>query len=186
MHFLPIKPAADTDGIVFSDFEQKLDWSSPAVDAMVDFRIRKPGTVGDDCVAEQAERLMLQERDGLRFVLDRTGQLVGVVSLEDVCAQKVMQLVANGVDREDVLVKHLMQPKKSLRVLSYAKLQDSNVEDIAFSLKKVGAQHCLIKDDKTGQVRGLVSADELSRRLGVGLHIHASPTFATLVHALHA
>lgn len=184
MHFLPIKPAVAADGIIFSDYDQKLDWSSPAVDAMVDFRTRKPRTIRDDCAAEQAERAMLQERDTLRFVLGHKGELAGVITLEDVCAQRVMQLVAGGLEREDILVKHLMQPKDSLRTLSYAKLQNSTVEDIAFSLKRVGAQHCLIKDDRTGRVLGFVAADELSRLLGVGLHIHARPTFATLVHEL--
>lgn len=185
MHFLPLKPAANLDGIFISAHHQSLSLNSPATSAMTDYLDHRPPVLRSDTSAVLAEQLMIQEQDKLRAVVGSDGCVLGIVTRNDVCKQQVMQWVANGLDREEVLVKHLMQPKASLVALQYADLEGSTVADVAYTMKKDGAQFCLVLDDADGHLRGIISANELTERLGFSVKVSTAPTFSTLVHALH-
>lgn len=185
MRSLQFHSAATLGGITLDNYNYPLFPQSPAVDAVADFTSCRPLCVQGNAQADQARETMIQSHNSYQLVVDGSSKLVGIVELDDVCEQHVMQWVAAGLERHEVLVRYLMQPRSSLMTLKYHDLIGWGAADVAYALRRDGAHHCLILDDAGNRLQGTISAHDLAVRLGHKQEIPRAATFARLVSALH-
>jgi CBS-domain-containing membrane protein len=155
---------------------------SPATSIFTDFELHVPVTITASAKAVEVESLMQRAHVKLMLVLDTQDHFAGVISLADLSEQRLIRAVANGVPRHEVDVEDLMQPRARLHALSYQDLRQATVQDVVYTLRDERAQHALVIDTETQELRGLVSAADVARRLQLALPLNTVVKF-TEVHA---
>lgn len=155
----------------------KVTLDSPAVDAMTDLtRITAIIILAGDS-ADEARRRMIQRGVRLLLVVDQDRKLQGVITANDVLGENPVRVaVERGIRREEVLVRDIMTPRERLQVLAMEQVRAARVGHIVATLKQAGRQHALAvdSDDRGRQrVRGIFSATQIARQLGVAIHTSA-------------
>lgn len=157
--------------------------TSPALSVLTDFRKSKPCVIELGSSAAEAEKFMLEEHVRLKIVVDKADEFVGVISLEDINSQEVIKRIADGAERSELLVANFMRPKNSLKVIQFSELRNSTVGDVVEVLRSNGLQHCLVVDREKHQIRGIISASDLARGLGIQMNLAISPSFLDIFNA---
>ena len=163
----------------------RVTFDSPAIDVMTDLtRLTAVIILGGDGV-DEAHRRMIQRGVRLLLVVDQDRKVLGVITANDVLGEKPVQTaVARGVLRGEVLVRDIMTPRERLQVLGMEQVRAVKVGHIVATLKQAGRQHTLVvdRDDKGRQrVRGIFSATQIARQLGVSIQTNAvAQTFSEI------
>lgn len=144
-----------------------------AVSVMTDLtRVTAVIILSGDTV-DEAHRRMIQRGVRLLLVVDEDRRVVGLVTATDILGEKpVLAATERGVRREEVLVREIMTPHERLEVLSMTDVRSAKVGHIVATLKRAGRQHAVVVDsDPRGRqiVRGLYSATQIARQLGVSI-----------------
>jgi len=159
---------------------------SPALAIFTDFKKHMPLEIEADTPVLQAQYLMRKSHVHLKLVVDDSGELIGIVSLSDLDEQKLVMLQNKGIDRELILVRDLMLPRTEIKVIDFKQLMNTSIADVVEALKQKGAQHCLVVESEHNQIRGLISASDIARRLHIPLHIELPTTFVDIFVAVNA
>jgi CBS domain-containing protein len=146
----------------------------PAASVMTDLaRVSAVVILPGDTVNE-AHRRMIERGVRLLLVVDTNRKVVGVVTATDILGEKPVQAAtARGMPREHVLVSDILLPQQDLEVLDMADVRVARVGHVVATLKKAGRQHAVVVEhDGQGRqtVRGLFSATQIARQLGVTIH----------------
>jgi CBS-domain-containing membrane protein len=147
----------------------------PAMSVMTDLtRVSAVVSLPGDTVNE-AHRRMIQRGVRLLLVVDVHRKVVGIVTATDVLGEKPVQVAtARGISREQVLVSDVMVTQVNLEVLDLADVRAAKVGHVVATLRKAGRQHAMVVEhDGQGwqSVRGLFSATQIARQLGVTIQI---------------
>jgi len=164
---------------------EEITLSSPATEVFTDFKETRPLMIDAGTVAFEAEYEMRRAHVKLKFVVDESLEMVGVVSYQDLSSERVIKMVAEGLGSEEMKVTDLMQPRSSLHSLEIMDVENATVGDVIHTLRENGEQHCLVIDHQLHHIRGLISASDIARRLHLPVFIEQTPTFASIVNALH-
>ena len=158
----------------------------PAFSVMTDLREVPAATTTPDELVDRAHAVMIQRGVRLLFVLDREGELSGVITATDILGEKPMRLVqGRGVHHKELLVTDLMTPAAQLEALPIQDVSQMRVGHIVATLKAVRRQHVLVAEEGGARVRGLFSATQIARQLGVQLQtFEVAQTFADIEAAL--
>lgn len=152
----------------------KVVLDSPATDAMTDLTRTTAVIILAGDSADEAHRRMIQRGVRLLLVVDQDRKLQGVITANDVLGEKPVRVaVERGIRREEVLVRDIMTPRERLQALAMEQVQAAKVGHIVATLKQAGRQHALVVDsDHRGhqRVRGIFSATQIARQLGVAIH----------------
>ena len=155
--------------------QESIGLHSPAVSVMTDFKSVMPVTIDETANVDKALEWMKQQHVRMLFAVDAKGVFSGVITARDIMGRRVMAYMqANGLPREDVLVKHIMIAKNNLQALTYEQLQHAKIGDIMLTFKDSGEQHLLVVDEgmaKVKRIRGIISASDISRQLKVGFEV---------------
>ncbi len=166
----------------------RVQLDSPAIDAMTDLtRVTAVIILAGDTV-DEAHRRMVQRGVRLLLVVDQDRKVQGVITANDVAGEKPVQAAANqGLHRDEVLVRQVMQPCASLQVLDMELVRAAKVGHIVATLKQAGRQHALVVDSsgrghKGGvRLRGIFSTTQIMRQLGIHIQTDAvANTFAEI------
>ena len=108
-----------------------------------------------------------------------------VNSATDLTGEKPMLVIqSQGIPYADVLVKDIMTPRDKLEVLCMDDVGKAAVGQVVATLQKQGRQHALVAERRSGQgqvLRGMFSASQISRQLGVSVQPHPlASTFAEI------
>ena len=158
---------------------------SPAMLIFTDFEKSQPLMIDAETGAAEAEQEMRKAHVKLKFVVDKSLEMIGVVSFHDLSSEAVIKIVAGGVSRDEILVTDLMRPRSTLRSIDFADLEQATVGDVIHTLQENGEQHCLVTDKEHHHIRGLISASDIARRLHLSVIIEQTPTFASIFENLH-
>lgn len=159
---------------------------SPASEIFTDFNQRHPSVVSSTCSACQARADMLRDHVRLKFVVDGSGHFVGVVSREDVAEQALMTKLTQGyANVDEILVTDLMCPREQLFAFDYGDLQQARVGDVVEILRENGRQHFLVVDPDQHQIRGIISASDIARKLRLPIDIEDRSSFVHVFNAIH-
>lgn len=169
-----IKKLSEPDNYV------ELSLNSPATEFFTDFTETKPLIIESNASAVDTVNLMRKAHVRLKLVLNADGDVVGIVSADDLLERKILQKLQKGDARDELPVTEFMVPTSKLKVLEYSEVQKSNIKSVIEALKNSGQHHCLVIDIQTSKVRGLFSVSEISRRLKVPIDIHSQPSFLKL------
>lgn len=152
---------------------EKATLDDPAVNVMTDLTRVTAVIILPGDTADEAHRRMVQRGVRLLLVVDQDRKVLGVITATDTLGEKPVQAAfERGVRRGEVMVRDIMTPQERLEVLAMADVRAAKVGHIVATLKKVGRQHALVVDhDGNGRqrVRGLFSATQIARQLGVAI-----------------
>ncbi|RMD80095.1 MAG: CBS domain-containing protein [Gammaproteobacteria bacterium] len=161
---------------------------SPALEAMTDFTRVRPVSIGPEATVPEANRRMMAAGVRLLLVVDAEDRLLGLVSAADVLGERPLQVATRRrVSAEEVQVAEIMTPREELEVLDLQAVAQARVGDVVDTLRRLGRQHVLVMEETAGgpRVRGLFSATQIGRQLGVPIHLgDMARTFAELEAAL--
>lgn len=122
---------------------------------------------------DEAHRRMIQRGVRLLLVVDQDRKVVGLITATDILGEKpVLAASERGLRREEVLVRDIMTPRERLEVLNMADVRTAKVGHVVATLQRAGRQHAIVVDrDSKGRqvVRGLYSATQIARQLGVSI-----------------
>jgi CBS-domain-containing membrane protein len=122
---------------------------------------------------DEAHRRMIWRGVRLLLVVDEDRKVLGLLTALDILGEKpVLAASQRGLRREEVQVRDVMTPQESLEVLNMADLRAAKVGHVVATLKKAGRQHAVVVErDMHGRqvVRGLFSATQIARQLGVAI-----------------
>lgn len=175
-----------TAHLVHPEEFNEITLDSPALAIFTDFKKHMPLEIEADTTALQAQYLMRKSHVHLKLVVDDSDELIGIISLSDLDEQKLVMLQNKGIDRELILVRDLMLPRTEIKVLDFKQLLNASIADVVEALKLKGAQHCLVVESEYNQIRGLISASDIARRLHIPLQIELPTTFVDIFVAVNA
>ena len=152
---------------------ERVSLEDPATTVMTDLRAVSAVIVLSGDTLDEAHRRMLQRAVRLLLVVDQNRRVVGVITAADILGEKPIQVIGNrGIRREELLVRDVMTPQETLEVLDLDSVRAARVGHIVATLRDLGRQHAVVVEcDAEGRqrVRGLFSATQIVRQLGVAL-----------------
>ena len=163
---------------------------SPALSVMTDLRQIPAATIDLEAPVDAANRFMIRRGVRLLLVTDDERQVLGLITSNDILGEKPVQFaLERGIKRQEIRVRDIMTPCAQLEVLDYADLVHAEVGHVVATLRHVGRQHALVvdmsSDGKTQAVRGIYSASQIARQLGIAIHTtQVAQTFAEIGAAL--
>ncbi|GAB3475937.1 CBS domain-containing protein [Marinomonas epiphytica] len=164
----------NTNELTFPVLVENTDLYSSALSVFTDFKTVAPRLIESNTRAEELVRLMRKEHVRMKVVVDANNRFEGIISLKDLSDEAFVKKVAQGVARADILVADLMRNKEDLLALSYTSLRKSDIESLLFSQKNNQFQHLLIIDEDSKQICGLISSNDIARRLKIDINVGSS------------
>ena len=177
MMLLKLYPTEKIDQLVWPKAHQKFTKESPALAIFTDFEAHKPLVIEDNTSAIEAENLMLKAHVRMKIVVDRNNNFLGIVSLKDLSEQEMIKKVSAGHERPDLMVTDFMQKKCDLCAFDFEELEVATIRDVIDVLEESANQHCIVIDRERHQIRGLISASDIARKLHIPVDISKKPTF---------
>ena len=179
---------------------ERVTLETPALEAMTDLRHSPALTIEADASVDAANARMIWHGVRLLFITDLQEHILGLITATDILSEKVVQTAQDQrVPREEVLVRDIMTPRERLEAIDIEELRGAKVGHVLSTLQRAGRQHVIVVEvhemsfhDKLvafpqanplQTVRGLFSATQIARQLGIGLH---TPGIATTFAELEA
>ncbi len=163
--------AAGTGYLSPSHLPPPVALGDPATTVMTDFARVTPRTTRAEVPIDTA---LDEMRDaGVRLLLVRSdlNEVIGLVSSYDIQGERPLQLVNElRVPRDAITVGQIMAPAQTIQVLDLPDVEAACVGHVVATLRALETRHVLVCDPHDGgRVRGLFSAAEVGRRLGVDI-----------------
>ena len=158
----------------------------PAFSVMTDLREVTAATTRPEETIDQAHAQMIRRGVRLLFVLEPGGEVSGVITATDLLGEKPVRFMqARGVSHAEILVEDIMTPASMLEALSLLDVAQMRVGHIVATLKAVGRKHLMVSEDGARRIRGLFSASQIARQLGMELQtFEVAQSFADIEAAL--
>ena len=162
---------------------------SPAVDVMTDLERVAAVTIEASASLVTANEYMIARGVRSLFVTAPNGRVLGLITAADMLGERpVRESHARGVGRNDLQVTDVMTPIHAVAAMKLEDVRAAKVGHIVASLTQAGRQHGLvaeIRGPSEVSIRGIFSASQIARQLGVPLHIpELARTFAEVEQAL--
>jgi CBS domain-containing protein len=163
--------------------------NSPAIDVMTDLTQVAAVTVEGSMSLVSANEYMIARGVRSLFVTTRDGRVAGLTTAADVLGERPVRVShARGVGRNELQVADVMTPIDAVAAMKLEDVRAAKVGHIVASLTQAGRQHSLvaeIRGPSEVSIRGIFSASQIARQLGVPLHIpELARTFAEVEQAL--
>ncbi|MEP6135493.1 CBS domain-containing protein, partial [Marinobacter sp.] len=124
-------------------------------------------------------------------VINRNDEVVGIVTLKDLIGSWPMSLAnQRGSTIADIVARDIMRPVWRLPTIELGKLQDLKIDELIAIFKGLHSDYLLVMDTvavgaEEQVICGLLSSDDLSRRLGIRVNPDPGPgSFSDIVHAV--
>ena len=164
----------------------RVSLDDPAFSVMTDLREVSAATTRPEETIDAAQSVMIRRGVRLLFVLAGDGALAGVITTTDLLGEKPVRFMqSRGVAHADILVEDIMTPAAKLEALSLLDVAQMRVGHIVASLKQAGRRHLMVAEDNGRRVRGLFSASQVARQLGMEVQtFEVASSFAEVEAAL--
>lgn len=140
-----------------------------ALKVMTDLQRVPAVSVHPESTINAALQRMVHGGVRMLFVLDAMGELVGMVTARDLMGEKPVRVATQEqMPRDEVRVADVMTRRGQIEVLDFDEVSRSTVGDLVLTMKQMGRQHALVEEkNPQPQVRGVFSASQIARQLGV-------------------
>jgi CBS domain-containing protein len=168
----------------------------PAFSVMTDLREVSAAVTTPEESIGQAHAVMIRRGVRLLFVIGPSAPgvppagaalaIVGVITATDLLGEKPMRFMqSHGVAHAEISVEDIMTPAEKLEALSLLDVSQMRVGHIVATLKNVHRQHLMVAEENGRRVRGLFSASQVARQLGMELQtFEVAQSFADIEAAL--
>ena len=185
MRTLNLFPVDNHYHLVYPEEFHDLTPEDSALSVFTDFREHVPQSVNEDDSASEAEHSMRTTHVRMKVVLDQNGEMAGAISLNELDEQHFFRIFQQeGLKRDEVKVKDLMMPRDKLQALSYSELSRASVQNLLDTLRQNYQQHCIVVDSEHEQIRGVISATDIARRLHIAIEIEKPTSFFDICMAI--
>ncbi|MCL1039844.1 CBS domain-containing protein [Shewanella submarina] len=184
MRNLELYSTASIDHLIWSTYEDVTKLDSPAISIFTDFDHSQPLVIDLDTSAPKALEIFERTHTFMRLVVDKRNKFMGVITLREFHQNMVKQATKERVSPEDVSVKDLMIPRDQVLSLDFEQLSSATVGDVVRALQENGLHHILVIDHELHHIRGMISANDLARKLGVPINIKEPPSFMQIFNHL--
>jgi CBS-domain-containing membrane protein len=170
---------------------QNLSLNDLAINVMTDLGSVSVVVVRAMTGMEKANAKMIRYGVRTLLVLDDADKVAGILTATDVLGEKPVRFLQQvGGTHADILVRDVMTVQRDLKVLKLEEVKSARVGDVLVTLKAAGRQHAIVVEDNADgsqTVRGLFSATQIARQLGVQVKTaEASKIFAEIEASLGA
>jgi len=147
----------------------------PALRVMTDLNSVSVITVRAKTPMEKAHDKM--KRYGVRtlLVLDESDRVLGLLAAADILGERPMRFLQQmGGTHADIIVRDIMTTQRELEVLDLQDVLTAKVGHVLATLKAHGRQHAMVVEnyaDGSQAVRGIFSATQIARQLGIDIEI---------------
>jgi len=158
----------------------------PAFSVMTDLREVSAATTTPEEPIDSAHAIMIRRGVRLLFVLDTQGAVAGIITATDLLGVKPMRFMqSHGVAHAEVQVGDIMTPAAQLDALSLVEVAQMRVGHVVATLKAARRRHLTVAEDGGERIRGIFSASQVARQLGMELQtFEIAQTFADIEAAL--
>jgi CBS domain-containing protein len=134
----------------------------------------------------EAHAQMIRRGVRLLFVLAPDASVAGVITATDILGEKPMRFTqTHGVSHAEIAVGDVMTPASRLEAIALQEVSQMRVGHVVATLKKVARKHLMVAEDNGRRIRGLFSASQLARQLGMELQtFEVATSFAEIEAAL--
>lgn len=182
IHLVPL----DSDAhLVHPEEFNEITLDSSVRNIFTDFKKHQPVVIDEDTLASDALYLMEKAHVHLQLVVDSNNELIGTISDNEINEQQFLIQQKKGFDRYQLTVGDLMLARENIKGLPYRLLDIISIADLIEALKIEGMQHCLVTDPDNKQIRGVISARDISRRLHIPVDIESPQTFVNIFEAVN-
>jgi len=184
-HLLSLHSTAPVDELAWPIESEEINTNSNALSVFTDFKKIKPSIVDKEISATEAETLMEKSHVDIMVVVDQNNAFLGIVSLEILNKQEIIIKINDGYRRDELKLTDFYQAKESLKAFDFDELSHSTVGDVINTLKTYHQQHCLVIEQKSHQIRGVISASEIARQLKMDIDLSCESSFIGIFNTLH-
>jgi len=181
---LKLHPVSAVDQLTQPKQDKKITPESPALSIFTDFKVHYPFDLNHKTTAKEARLIMDKAHARLRFVVDDNGVFLGVVTLDDLSEQRMIQKIAEGHREHEILITDFMQSREQLKAFDYNELSRAKIIDVIETLKMQRQKHCLVIDDESHEIRGIISSSDISRALDMPITINRESNFIDIAKAI--
>jgi CBS domain-containing protein len=165
--------------------------NSPAIDVMTDLSQIAAVTIEGSAFVASANDYMIARGVRSLFVATPEGRVSGLITAADVLGEGPVRVShARGVGRNELQVADVMTPIDAVVAMRLEDVRAAKVGHIVASLTYAGRQHGLVAEIRSASevaIRGIFSATQIARQLGVPLQIpELASTFSEVEQALSA
>jgi CBS domain-containing protein len=153
----------------------RITLDSPATDVLTDFKRIAAVTIDPGAAVDDANLKMIENGIRLLLVVHDPDVVSGIVTASDIFGEKPMQIVQErGIRHNEIEVRDIMTSRSGLVVIQMRDVISARVGHVVTNLKHSGRQHAMVVEPNDGDscqaVRGLFSASQIARQLGVPVH----------------
>lgn len=158
----------------------------PAFSVMTDLREVSAATTRPEDTVDTAHAIMIRRGVRLLFVLGDDMSVAGVITATDILGEKPVRFMQErAVSHAEILVEDIMTPAHMLEALSVQDAAQMLVGHIVATMKAVGRKHLMVSEDGGRRIRGLFSASQIARQLGIEVQtFEVASSFADVEAAL--
>lgn len=193
-HYAPMNLVAIAESrceVIDAGRTRKVSADSPAIDVMTDLRLVAAATIDPETSLADANQAMILRGVRTLFVVTADRAMIGLISANDLLGERPIKRSAErGIRPTDLTVRDVMTVLASVEAVDIDDVMRSEVGHVVATLKRSGRHHLMVvQRDASGKVtaRGIFSASQIARQLGIPLHSGPiATTFAEIEAALVA
>ncbi len=177
--------------LVSQEDEDTLTNDAAASELLKDFTRQAPVIARSSREIQEVKKTLDVSGETFCVVINRNDEVVGIVTLKDLIGSWPMSLAnQRGSTIADIVARDIMRPVWSLPTIELGKLQDLKIDELIAIFKGLHSDYLLVMDTvavgaEEQVICGLLSADDLSRRLGIRVNPDPGPgSFSDIVHAV--
>lgn len=164
---------------------------SPAIEVMTDLTRVAAVTIDGTAPLDAANEHMKARGVRSLFVIAHDGKVSGLITAGDILGERPLRVgQMHGVKRNELRVLDVMTPLHSVEAVRFEHVLAAKVGHVVASLQQAGRHHELVLQtllNGEARIRGIFSATEVARQLGVPLQItEMARTFAEVEQVLAA
>ena len=176
--------------LVSQEDEDTLTNDAAASELLKDFTRQAPVIVRSSREIQEVKKTLDVSGETFCVVINRNDEVVGILTLKDLIGSWPMSLAnQRGSSIADIVARDIMRSVWRLPTIELGKLQDLKIDELITIFKGLHSDYLLVMDTvavgaEEQVICGLLSADELSRRLGIRVTPDPGPgSFSDIVHA---
>jgi Mg2+/Co2+ transporter CorC len=177
--------------LVSRDDEDTLTNDAAASELLKDFTRQAPVITRSSREIQEVKKTLDVSGETFCVVINRNDEVVGILTLKDLIGSWPMSLAnQRGSTIADIVARDVMRPVWSLPTIEVGRLQELKVDELIAIFKGLHSDYLLVMDTvavgaEEQIIHGLLSADDLSRRLGIPVNPDPGPgSFSDIVHAV--
>lgn len=178
MRNLELFSTSSIDHLLWSTDNEITLLNSPALSIFTDFDHSQPMVIDSRTSAVNTLEIMEKTHAFMRLIVDSQSKFFGVITKHQLLHRKMVKMANKlSCNLDELLITDLMVPREELLSLDYEQLTSAKVSDVVRSLKENGLHHILVIDHQQHHIRGMISANDVARKLKVPIDIEQPPSF---------